>query len=363
MRLPLFLKKGNKEIVAPPKDNRFILSLDGGGLRGIIPATILVALESAVRTQEKLQGLYTKAFQSYFDVISGTSTGGLLALALTVPSSLPRSLEAPGQIDFAELPKIYQSNAQFIFTKEDSSLLGMVNHLFKPKYTPVNLSRLLAQWFGDQSISKASTALLIISYDAAHAKLYEFKSTDEMAPSAWDAGLATSAAPSYFPAHAMGSLMLLDGGVIANNPSIYAYRYAKSLYPKADTYNILSIGTGSTPFKVTETSSGLFDWANNIAPLYGTTQHQNMADFVKLLEDATYTRLDAKAPRKSVKMDDAEPATLSLLDLMGKKAVEDCQQAIDSYASALVQNRISKEKAEYASQASQAGRKAAKIMR
>src|SRR2546427_5230224 len=237
-----------------------VLSLDGGGIRGIIPATILAAIEEGVGRQ----------LHETFDLIAGTSTGGIIALGIGTTANAGKPYRP------VDLVGLYVENGPAIFKKD---LLTPVKSFFGPKYSPDALERTLEKFFGDTELRSAVAPLLISSYDLATQLPFFFKShriaTD---PSynlrATQIARATSAAPTFFPAfhlHEDGKdHALVDGGIFANNPGMAAYAEARRLYPEATEFVVVSVGTGDRDDKITYAKAkrwGLLGWARQIIPV------------------------------------------------------------------------------------------------
>ena len=221
-----------------------ILAVDGGGIRGLIPALVLERLEGILRETDP-----TATLASSFDLISGTSTGGLIAIGLATPTA-----DGSPALDAAEMVGIYKgSEARQIFQRPPLRrlpALGPLSDLLDPKYGLDGLREVLAERFGEATIADALTGLLITSYDMHGRAPRFFKPWREESRSilALDAALATAAAPTYFPAHELGEEVLIDGGVFANNPTIAATIEAMKrvegdpIHP--EDLLVLSLGTG-----------------------------------------------------------------------------------------------------------------------
>ncbi len=229
-----------------------ILTIDGGGMRGIIPAMFLHYLHS--KLAEHNPG---KELHNYFDMIAGTSTGGLIALGLSTP------LVATGQTSLPKystesLIKLYTQKGEKIFSKQGSKLRKRITPIFKAKYSHSYLSSLMEELYGEARMSQAFLPVVITAFDAMRMQPHLFTSH----PSPYnrygqtdfyikDAARSTSAAPVYFsPAkvksvgsHAM-EYNMVDGGIYANNPSLLAVTEAKRLFPEAKKFRLVSIGTG-----------------------------------------------------------------------------------------------------------------------
>ncbi len=237
-----------------------VLSIDGGGIRGIIPAIILAAIEDGVGRR-----LY-----EVFDLIAGTSTGGIIALGV---GTVAKHGEPYRPTDLVEL---YVSNGPKIFNK---TLLTPAKSLFGPKYAPAALESVLQTYFGDTELKSALTPLLISSYDLQDQVPFFFKSHRIARDPTFNwktrvVARATSAAPTFFPPLHLKTdredRALVDGGVFVNNPAMAAYAEARNLYPVATDFLIVSVGTGDRNDNITYYQAkgwGLLGWAKQIVPV------------------------------------------------------------------------------------------------
>ncbi|KAL7089333.1 hypothetical protein ACP275_13G180900 [Erythranthe tilingii] len=245
-----------------------VLTIDGGGVRGIIPGVILEFLESQL---QKLDGEDVR-LADYFDVIAGTSTGGLITVMLTAPNEKNRPLFAAKDIkDF------YLENCPEIFPQERDNLVSHTATTLKcllsgPKYDGKYLRALLKKKLGDTKLHETLTNIVIPTFDIkkmSHTifSSYEVKNDPSLDASLSDICLGTSAAPTYLPAHYFKTkdskgkktkFNLIDGGIAANDPCFIAI--AEIIRMKMDEENdsifqrspkeegrflVLSLGTGS----------------------------------------------------------------------------------------------------------------------
>lgn len=207
-----------------------VLSIDGGGVRGIIPAIILAFLE------EKLQELDgpEARIADYFDVVAGTSSGGLLTAMLTAPGQNGRPL-----FDAKDLAQFYIDHSPKIFPQKNwilSKIFGTLRMVRGPKYDGEYLHALLRRYLGDLRLDKALTNVVIPTFDIAFLQPTIFSSF-ELKHRPWknallsDISISTSAAPTFFPAHYFETkdetgrtreFNLVDGGLAANNPTLCA---------------------------------------------------------------------------------------------------------------------------------------------
>ncbi|MCC6787767.1 MAG: patatin-like phospholipase family protein [Hyphomonadaceae bacterium] len=216
-----------------PHDRDFrILSLDGGGIKGIFTAAFLARVE-----REFLNG---ESIGRHFDLVAGTSTGGLIALCLAAGKTAQDAL------------KLYLENGAAIFDPVSWRLL-------KAGFDTAPLHNAANDVLGDRVLSDASVRLCIPAVNARKAEPCMFK-TPHHPDYKFDAGermidvaLATTAAPTFFQPHETSNYVLLDGGLIANNPVMVAVVDALSCFDIARRQvSILSIGTGSPQPIITE---------------------------------------------------------------------------------------------------------------
>jgi predicted patatin/cPLA2 family phospholipase len=236
-----------------------VLSLDGGGMRGYVSANFLKSFVD-------LWGVNPNELWKYFDVISGSSIGGIMALAL----SFGKSPE--------ELLTFFTEDGPWIFTTSSStpsvmpSTLSKVNTivggpLSNPTFYPsttdgIGTKRLkskLDSVFGSSTMAELNTTTVITSFEKNNVdpdygqdtNTPIYFSNSRVVPSLIgqdfnivDVAMATSAAPLYFPSWAIGEDLYIDGGVVQNNPAGLALSIAKAKKPTAKRYCVLSIGTG-----------------------------------------------------------------------------------------------------------------------
>ncbi|KAK4779274.1 hypothetical protein SAY86_006802 [Trapa natans] len=211
-----------------------ILSIDGGGIRGIIPGTVLSFLESEL---QKLDGEDAR-LADYFDVIAGTSTGGLVTLMLTTPNENNRPTLAAKDIKefyLNEAPKIfpqYTLNCSGPF----SSVIKLIKSLMGPAYDGKYLHKLVKEMLGSKRLSQTLTKVVIPSFDIKNLQptifsSYDLKRKPNIDALLSDICISTSAAPTYLPAYyfknkgsdgEVREFNLIDGGVAANNPTLVA---------------------------------------------------------------------------------------------------------------------------------------------
>lgn len=245
-----------------------ILSIDGGGLRGIIPLMILKKIEEQ-------QG---KKIHELFDVIIGTSTGGIIACGLTCTKD---GINPCLSVD--QLIELYTTKASEIFPYDKNFItksIRLIKSVFKPKYSPKGLDNLLEHYFNDMMLSNTLTPIIVSSYDIKNNEVVMFKTRNAIWSDMYNCKLkdvcrATSAAPTYYPSYSMifngKDRILVDGGVYINNPVMAAVSDALRNNKKLNIKNIkcLSLGTGvySNSLGKKTKKWGLLEWATNISSI------------------------------------------------------------------------------------------------
>ena len=236
-----------------------ILSIDGGGIRGVIPGTILMQLEKLLQKKDNS----TRKLGDYFDMIAGTSTGGILACLYLMPGE-----NGKAKYSAQEAVDLYIKNGHTIFDRTLTEKILSAGGIIHEKYSQEPIYGLLTDYFGDETLNNFIKPSLITSYDITDRKSIFFTSADACVDDMYnfkirDIARATSAAPTYFsPAHIEslnGQLYtLVDGGMFANNPALCAYAEARKTdfstvlknadkkdRPTAQDMLIVSLGTGS----------------------------------------------------------------------------------------------------------------------
>ena len=215
-----------------------------------------------------------RAFYELFDLIAGTSTGALIALALS-----PRNEEGGKRFNVSDLVQLYEHRGTEIFPPSFQSALHTAVQAFRHKYSPEPFERLLRDVFGNQSLQNAATNLLITSFDTEamqphcikqHPNRLERQGEDDYYVR--DVARASAAAPTYFPpAHiapigrGARKFSLIDGAMFANNPSGLACVESTKLFPAESEFLVLSIGTGDPQHEYSYEevhSRGYLEWVN-----------------------------------------------------------------------------------------------------
>jgi uncharacterized protein len=280
-----------------------ILSLDGGGIRGIFSAAVLAAIEEDLNVR----------VVDHFDLIAGTSTGGIIAIALGLGLT-PREI-----VDF------YLKEGAAIFANPFGR--ASLRQIFKSKFDNAPLITALQKYFGDRSFGQSTKRLVIPSYNLGEDDVYIFRTAhharlrrDFKVP-AWKVAQATSAAPTYFPiAQNVDQLRLIDGGVWANNPTMVAYIEAVgTLSVPTDTIKILNLGTCESvnARSASLNKGGLWQWRKSALEVVLRGQSASAAKHVRfLIGSDNLLRIDPLVPADFLTLDSVRRSP----DLVGKAA-------------------------------------------
>ena len=288
----------NSDLTLPPhsgltnlvRDPFQILSLSGGGFRGLYTATLL----------EKLEKEADKPLSEVFDLIAGTSIGGILAIGL-----------AAG-VKASKLREAFEQNAESIFPRFHT-IKGiricprLKTGIFRGRYPEAGLKATVESILsGAASIQDLKTKILVSSVDVTDNAARIFTSEDQNSPSTplVDIALATSAAPSYFPEHKLGSNILVDGGLIANAPDMIAVMSALRTQ-RLDDVRMLSIGTaGREGGKASRKprSSGWLIGGKDVFLLTLDAQEQLSVSWTEQLLRSHYVRFDCSPSSEEQKV-------------------------------------------------------------
>lgn len=309
-----------------------VLSIDGGGIRGIIPAVVLTELER--RTGRRVADL--------FDLIAGTSTGGILAAALTVRD------EAGGlRWTAEELIDLYVSEGPEIFSQ---SLIDKILNplgLLDERYDDKALERAINRYIGDARLTELATDVLLTAYDTEGRTPFFFKSHVAAGAPSWnhrvsDAVRATVAAPTYFEPHLLTTAMqrysLVDGGVFANNPAMSAYAEADRIAPGRPV-RLVSLGTGSLnrcyPYEDVK-GWGVVEWIRPLIAVVFDGQSDAVSTQLDELLAERHHRFQIELNGASDDLDDVRPENLEALRRLGQALVEGETAQLDRVVEALI---------------------------
>lgn len=294
-----------------------ILSLDGGGIKGVYSAELLR------RAEAELAG--GRPLASYFDMIAGTSTGGIIALGLGLGFTT------------AEISAFYREDGRRIFPPIPHGRFARLRQFcrwtLRTKLDHEALEAALKGRFGDRLLGESTVRLVIPAFMMPKTEIAVFKTdhhpdfrNDHLTP-AWKVARATSAAPTYLKGmeHLESGRIFIDGGVWANNPVMVALVDALSAYSLTfDQIDILSIGTGNPPFSLSkeQTLRGLVAWREAIKAAMFLTTDNATSQAKLLLGPQRCLRLEPSGEDANVEMDDYDGAFAQLPELAARHLAE-----------------------------------------
>ncbi|MEG4588033.1 patatin-like phospholipase family protein [Microcoleus sp. MOSTC5] len=336
-----------------------ILSIDGGGIRGIIPAQVLVSIES--KLQQK-SGNPDARIADYFDLIAGTSAGGILTCIYLCPDAKnptrPR-WSAEDALNFSI------ESGRDVFKSSFWQKLKSIDGLIDEKYPSDRLEQFFLENFRDCKLSELLKPCLICSYDIERRKAHFFDKIDALQYPAEDYFIrdiarATSAAPSYFEVTKIYSLTnesyaLIDGGVFANNPALCAYAEVRNKFripddrpdkgPTAKDMVILSLGTGEAqkkfPYEDVK-NWGQVEWVEPLINIMMTGVAETVNYQIIQIYDAVerpnqYLRISPDLSHEQpLPIDDASEGKISELLRIGKDQAEKYNEQLDKFIDLLL---------------------------
>jgi len=299
-----------------------ILVIEGGGIKGIAALEVLRKIE-AEPLPDQYGTIKRQRISGLFDLVVGTSTGGLIAWALSVPQR--DDIGTPAN-SAAKILEVYKTQASEIF-KASWFRRRWTPRMFVPKYSAKGLKRAAEKVVGDTMIDKALCRVMTPAWNLTDAREEMFKSWKKPHPKKGeefqmiDAALATSAAPTFFPAHTISKRQYVDGGLFANDPSPSAIAEARVMWPDEPlAVLVLDIGGGAPKMEVKK--GGIFDWLKK-APtlLMGSGQ-----SYARYLGEAMMTPKDSYfrvlCHSHGVEMDSSDPEEIETLCRLGKEAAK-----------------------------------------
>lgn len=331
-----------------------ILSIDGGGIRGIIPGQVLIALEEKLQTQS---GNPDARIADYFDFFAGTSTGGILTCISLCPSE-----QDPTKARFSarEAVDLYVANGKSIFDVNMWQRLHSFCGTLDEKYDASALENLLDGYFGDLRLSQLLKPCLIPAYDIERRSTHFFAQHDYAQQGSGrdflvrDVCRATSAAPTYFETALVKSCSgvsypLVDGGVFANNPALCAYSEVRNAIgnPSAKDMFIVSLGTGSehTPYGYPDAKDwGAIGWIRPVIDIMmagasETTDYHLKKIFSAGGHENHYIRIQpSRMGGASLEMDNATPHNIQALVELGIETAQNCSQELDKIVDVLLKS-------------------------
>jgi predicted acylesterase/phospholipase RssA len=319
-----------------------VLSLDGGGIRGVIPATLLGEIEK--RTGKRIAEM--------FDLIAGTSTGGILALGLTTPD--PNDPSKP-RYRAEEFVGMYEEKGSAIFGNSLGHRLLTLFGLFGSKYAVRGLEETLRTYFGDSRLKDAVAEVLITSYDLEQRDswfLARHKAREDSAANDFpmaQVARATSAAPTYFRPERLSvdpPTALVDGGVHSNNPAMCAWVETVKLHGQQDIV-LVSLGTGGvkTPISYAKARAwGLIGWVRPLIGIFmdgvaATVEHELGWLLTPKDGEQRYFRFQAALPPGMGSMDDVSSEHIAALKQQAQLIIDNNKSELDDLCRLLTDSR------------------------
>jgi predicted acylesterase/phospholipase RssA len=294
-----------------------ILCLTGGGFLGLYTAIVLAALESEAK----------RPLAHSFDLICGTSIGGILALGL--------AYEVPAATIVAE----FEKRGEEIFPRGRARLL---RRAFSAAYSPIPLRSVVQSLLGDNRLlGEAIHPVLVpaVSLTKGSAQVFKtphhprFQMDWKLNPV--DVAMATSAAPTIFPLARIGDNLYADGGLFANAPDLMAVHEARTFFEGVDVsdIHILSVGTTSQNFTFGHaggTNLGIMGWARQFRLLrvIMSSQQKLVDDMIRHMLGDRYFRVDAaQSPQQSAELG-LDKASRDAIQTLGALAANSVQEII-----------------------------------
>lgn len=300
-----------------------ILSLDGGGIRGVMSVRIIQEIEQQI---QKLKG---QSLHEYFDLIAGTSTGALTTAALAIGMNTNQILN------------IYKYETQEIFPYQSRLCPERLPLIAKygisaPKFSNQGLINVIKKYFIKNKVpikikDVVKPYILIVAYNMSTEEPTFFVNKNYSQDSfwysdipLWEICVSSASAPTYFPPYELKnkgeSYAYVDGGVAANNPTLAAVSHAIKLGHKLEEISVISIGTGKNTktYKFEDIVDwGLIEWAIplfsvilNAQARIGNLYSQQILGFCNA---STYLRLQFNLNKISKSFDDARPENIRQL--------------------------------------------------
>jgi len=317
-----------------------ILAVDGGGIRGILPAIVLAEIE-------RLAGRPTAEI---FDLVAGTSTGALLGLALVAPDK-----EGKPRFKAGDVARLYEIGGARVFSRSVWHQIRAVGNLVDEKYPATGIVEMLDRVFGDIRLSQGLTDTLVTTYEVEKRAPFVFRTRTARSGDAHDFPMAqvvraATAAPTFFEPAQLTSEdgseyhALIDGAVVAYNPSMFAYIEAQRLFPQAKDFLVVSLGTGQLtrglPFAEVK-NWGAARWAQPLFSLMCdgdavVVDHQMMEILPSGPNgERRYYRFQPRLTTGSDDMDDASAENIAAVKALALETVEKNRDTLRQLAAKL----------------------------
>src|SRR5690554_2090520 len=331
-----------------------ILSIDGGGIRGVIPGVVLTVLEEKLIA---LTGAPDTRLADFFDLMAGTSTGGILTACCLLPGPDGRP-----KFKAAEIVELYFKHGEEIFKRSIFHKVKTVGGLLDERYPDKGLRKVLKKYMGDVRLADLLKTGLFTAYDIERRKAHFFSSRSAVDKGhdffLRDVAWSTSAAPTYFEVARIKDGLnrdyaLIDKGVFAGNPTLCAYAEARKIFRKPDSDRavtaedmiVLSLGTGTAkenyPYHLAR-DWGMAQWVRPLIDIMMSGVAETVDYQVRQIYDAVgrksqYLRVNAPLPSDvNHQMDDAGKENMEALRRQGEAVAEKFDAELQDLAERLV---------------------------
>lgn len=312
-----------------------ILAIDGGGIRGLIPALVLAEVER--RTGKRVADL--------FDLVAGTSTGGILACALTMPGE-----DGKPRYTAEQLTELYVTEGPRIFHRSLLKQLTSLGGIADEHYDDAGLSTALETYLGGARLSDALVPVLVTAYEIEDRFAFFFRSERARRKRTYDYALtdvahATSAAPTYFEPHrvtdaaGVDSYSLVDGGVYASNPAMCAYVDVVADGRAEEIRVLASLGTGEAIRPVPYAKArgwGQLGWARPVIDVMLSGASETVNYQLEHLLRHRYLRFQVRLERARDDLDDASDQNLADLAAEAARLIRKQDRDLDELCTELM---------------------------
>jgi patatin-like phospholipase/acyl hydrolase len=313
-----------------------VLSIDGGGIRGLLPATLVAEIEARAG----------KPAHELFDLMVGTSIGGTTVLGLTAPE---REDRRKARYSASEIVAFFAEAAPRIFSTSVPRRLRTGDSLLHQKYPNELLDEVLEDLFGDTLMAAALAPTMVTSYDTERRRPLMFKSEKAKSEAGWNllmriVARAAVAAPTFFEPVRLETATgeqqtCIDAGLYANNPAMCAYAEARKRVPPEEVF-MVSIGTGAPtrplPYEEVRTW-GLAHWGRLFLDLtFDGINHAVDHQLQHLLRPHAYHRLQAYLGDKHLRLDDVAPTNLQAMRDAAAKLIAERDSDLDAICEQLL---------------------------
>jgi uncharacterized protein len=324
-----------------------ILSIDGGGIRGIIPAMLLAEIERRAG----------KPIVQLFDLIAGTSTGGILALGLVKPHAGESTMP---EYTAKALIQLYKEKGSTIFSTSLWDKVTNIAGLADQIYEASGIESVLQTYFGDTELKDALVPTMIAAYNIESRSAWFFNSFRAQTVPEYnffmkDVARSTSAAPTYFEPAKIKNVeknelrahyALIDGGVFANNPAMCAYVQAAKMFPDEDNIMVVSLGTGSQFKPIYYDAAkkwGKIGWAGPIIDILfdgssSTVDYQLNMLLNSRSKEKSYFRFDEALDDKHNSLDNATDKNIQYLIEFSDRLIRDRNDELNMVVEQLTKN-------------------------